>query len=84
MLTSFLLFAVGVGAPVIPLVPGSGWIAVLVSLLLGILGLFLVGVGITLTTGASLMKAGRRQVTLGMLASSLTFGLGRLVGDRLG
>lgn len=83
-LTSFLLFAVGAIVPVIPFVFGSGWLAVLFSLLLGILGLFLVGVGITLTTGAPLMKAGGRQVALGVLASSLTFGLGWLVGGRLG
>lgn len=83
-LTSFLLFAVGAIIPVLPFVFSSGWIAVLLSLLLGILGLFLVGIGITLTTGASLVKAGGRQVALGMLASALTFGLGWLVGGRLG
>ncbi len=83
-LTSFLLFAVGAIIPVIPFVFGSGWIAVLVSLLLGILGLFLVGLGITITTGAPLMKSGGRQVALGVLASALTFGLGWLVGGRLG
>lgn len=83
-LTSFLLFAVGAMIPVLPFVFGGGWIAVLLSLLLGILGLFLVGVGITLTTGAPLVKAGGRQVVLGLLASALTFSLGWLVGGRLG
>jgi VIT1/CCC1 family predicted Fe2+/Mn2+ transporter len=83
-LTSFLLFAVGAIVPVLPFVFDSGWLAMLFSLLLGILGLFLVGVGITLTTGAPLVKAGGRQVALGVLASSLTFGLGWLVGGRLG
>ena len=83
-ITSFMLFAVGAIVPVLPFAFGSGWIAVLVSLLLGILGLFVVGVGITLTTGAPLLKAGGRQVLLGLLASALTFGLGWLVGGRLG
>jgi VIT1/CCC1 family predicted Fe2+/Mn2+ transporter/rubrerythrin len=83
-ITSFMLFAVGAIVPVVPFAFGSGWIAVLVSLLLGILGLFVVGVGITLTTGAPLLKAGGRQVLLGLLASALTFGLGWLVGGRLG
>lgn len=83
-LTSFLLFAVGAIVPVLPFVFGGGWIAVLISLLLGILGLFLVGAGITLTTGAPLLKAGGRQVALGLLASALTFSLGWLVGGRLG
>lgn len=83
-ITSFLLFAVGAIVPVIPFAFGSGWIAVLVSLLLGVLGLFIVGLGITITTGAPLLKSGGRQVILGLLASALTFSLGWLVGSRLG
>lgn len=83
-LTSFLLFAVGALIPVLPFSFGSGWLAVFASLLLGILGLFIVGVGITLTTGAPLLKSGGRQVLLGVAASALTFGLGWLVGGHLG
>lgn len=83
-ITSFLLFAVGAAIPVLPFAFGGGWIAVLVSLLLGMLGLFVVGVGITLTTGAPLLKAGGRQVLLGVLAAAITFSLGWLVGGRLG
>jgi len=79
-----LLFAVGAIIPVIPFAFGSGWLAVLASLLLGILGLFIVGIGITLTTGAPLLKAGGRQVLLGVAASAITFALGWLVGGRLG
>src|SRR5260221_13401849 len=82
-ITSFMLFAVGAAIPVLPFVFGSGWMAVLVSLFLGILGLFIVGIGITLTTGASLLKSGGRQVLLGLLAAAITFGLGWLVGGRL-
>jgi len=83
-ITSFILFAVGAAIPVVPFAFGGGWIAVLASLLLGILGLFVVGVGITLTTGASLLKSGGRQVLLGLLAAAITFSLGWLVGGRLG
>ncbi len=83
-ITSFMLFAVGAIIPVLPFAFGSGWIAVLVSLLLGVLGLFVVGVGITLTTGAPLLKSGGRQVLLGLLASAITFSLGWLVSGRLG
>ena len=68
---------------VLPFAFGSGWMAVLVSVFLGILGLFIVGIGITLTTGASLLKSGGRQVLLGLLAAAITFGLGWLVGGRL-
>jgi len=83
-ITSFILCAVGAIIPVFPFAFGGGWIAVLLSLLLGTLGLFIVGVGITLTTGAPLLKSGGRQVLLGLLASAITFGLGWLVGGRLG
>lgn len=82
-ITSFLLFAVGAIIPVIPFAFSSGWLAVLISLLLGICGLFLVGIGITLTTGAPLLKSGGRQVLLGVAASAVTFSLGWLVGGRL-
>ncbi len=81
---SFMLFAVGAIIPVIPFAFGSGLVAVLFSLLLGILGLFIIGVGITLTTGASLLKSAGRQVLLGLAAAAITFGLGSLVGGRLG
>lgn len=83
-ITSFVLFAAGAIIPVLPFAFASGWSAVLVSLLLGMLGLFVVGAGITLTTGASLLISGGRQVALGVLASAITFGLGWLVGGRLG
>jgi VIT1/CCC1 family predicted Fe2+/Mn2+ transporter len=82
-ITSFMLFTVGAAIPVLPFVFGSGWIAVLASVLFSILGLFIVGLGITLTTGASLLKSGGRQVLLGLAAASITFGLGWLVGGRL-
>ncbi len=81
---SFMLFAVGAVIPVIPFAFGSGLIAVLVSLALGILGFFIIGVGITLTTGAPLLKSAGRQVLLGLAAAAITFGLGSLVGGRLG
>jgi vacuolar iron transporter family protein len=81
---SFILFAVGAVIPVIPFAFGSGTVAVLISLLLGTLGFFIVGVGITLTTGAPLLKSAGRQVLLGLAAAAITFGLGSLVGGRLG
>jgi len=81
---SFFLFAVGAVIPVIPFAFGSGLIAVLISLVLGILGFFIIGVGITLTTGAPLLKSAGRQILLGLAAASITFGLGSLVGGRLG
>jgi VIT1/CCC1 family predicted Fe2+/Mn2+ transporter len=51
---------------------------------LSVVGLFLIGAGITLTTGVPLLKAGGRQVLFGLAAAAITFGLGRLVGGALG
>jgi vacuolar iron transporter family protein len=81
---SFMLFAVGAIIPVIPFAFGSGTLAVLFSLFLGTLGFFIIGVGITLTTGAPLLKSAGRQVLLGLAAAAITFGLGSLVGGRIG
>jgi VIT1/CCC1 family predicted Fe2+/Mn2+ transporter len=81
---SFILFAIGAIIPVIPFAFGSGSVAVLISLLLGTLGFFIIGVGITLTTGAPLLRSAGRQILLGLAAAAITFALGSLVGGRLG
>ncbi len=83
-IASFLLFAVGAIIPVIPFIFLVSWPAVIMSIGLSILGLLLIGAGITLTTGAPLWKAGGRQVIMGVAAALITFGLGRLVGGALG
>lgn len=57
--------------------------AVVASLALSVLGLFAIGVSITLTTGTPLLKAGGRQVLFGMAAAAITFELGHLVGGAL-
>jgi VIT1/CCC1 family predicted Fe2+/Mn2+ transporter len=83
-ITSFLLFAAGAIIPVAPFAFGGGLAIVAISLALSAVGLFLIGAGITLTTGVPLLKAGGRQVLFGLAAAAITFGLGKLVGGRLG
>ncbi|HLZ21494.1 MAG TPA: VIT1/CCC1 family protein [Ktedonobacterales bacterium] len=83
-IASFLLFSLGALIPVLPFIFASGLGAVGISLGLSIIGLFLIGVGISLTTGVSVLRSGPRQVIMGMAAAGITFGLGRLVGGRLG
>jgi vacuolar iron transporter family protein len=83
-ITSFLLFAAGAIVPAIPFAFGGGLTTVIVSLALSTVGLFIIGAGITLTTGVPLLKAGGRQVLFGLAAAGITFGLGRLVGGRIG
>ncbi|MBE3557885.1 MAG: VIT1/CCC1 transporter family protein [Ktedonobacteraceae bacterium] len=83
-ITSFLLFSVGAVLPVLPFAFGSGLFVTGISFFIGVLGLFIIGFGITLTTGVPLIKAGGRQVLLGVAAAAITFALGLLVGGRLG
>lgn len=83
-IASFLLFSFGAMIPVLPFAFGTGFGTIAVSLLLSIAGLFLIGAGITLTTGTPLLKSGVRQIIMGLAAAAVTFGLGRLVGGRLG
>jgi VIT1/CCC1 family predicted Fe2+/Mn2+ transporter len=83
-ITSFLLFAAGAIIPAAPFAFGGGLAIVAISLALSVVGLFIIGAGITLTTGVPLLKAGGRQVLFGLMAAAITFGLGRLVGGALG
>lgn len=82
--TSFVLFALGAIVPVIPFIFLQGMAAVLVSVALSAVGLFIIGAGITLFTGRSVLFSGARQVLFGLAAAALTFGIGRLIGVNLG
>ncbi len=79
-LTSFGLFALGAIVPVISFFFMQGFGAVLTSLLLSSLALFLIGAAITLLTGRNVLFSGFRQVLFGLLAAGITFGIGRLIG----
>jgi VIT1/CCC1 family predicted Fe2+/Mn2+ transporter len=81
--TSFVLFAMGAIVPVAPYAFLTGMTAVIVSLILSALGLFVIGAGITLLTGRSVFASGTRQVLFGMVAAALTFSIGRLIGVTL-
>ncbi|MER3435113.1 MAG: rubrerythrin family protein [Leptolyngbya sp. ERB_1_1] len=78
--TSFFLFAIGAIIPVAPFFFVSGSTAVIASLICSGLGLFLIGAGITLLTGRSILYSGLRQVIFGFAAAGITFGVGRLLG----
>jgi vacuolar iron transporter family protein len=83
-LTSFFLFSMGAIIPVIPYTFLTGLNAVIVSMALSAVGLFIVGAGITLFTGRSVAYSGVRQVLFGLIAAAITFGIGRLIGGNLG
>jgi VIT1/CCC1 family predicted Fe2+/Mn2+ transporter len=82
--TSFLLFALGAIIPVAPFMFLKGITAVGASLLLSGLALFLIGAGITVLTGRSLLYSGSRQVLFGLAAAGITFSIGRWLGVSLG
>jgi len=82
--TSFFLFASGVFIPLFPYIFLHGLTAIIVSLAVGALALFLTGAAITLMTGKSVWFSGLRQVLIGILAAALVFGVGILIGVSIG
>jgi VIT1/CCC1 family predicted Fe2+/Mn2+ transporter len=62
----------------------EGTTAVIISLTLSVIGLFIIGAAITVITGRSALHSGLRQVLFGVVAAAITFGIGRLVGSTLG
>jgi predicted membrane protein (TIGR00267 family) len=77
---SFILFAIGAVIPVIPFMFTSGMQAILISVAMSAVGLFLIGAAITLFTGKNVWFSGFRQVIFGLAAAAITFGIGKLIG----
>jgi VIT1/CCC1 family predicted Fe2+/Mn2+ transporter len=82
--TSFFLFGFGALVPILPFFFAEGLTAVVASIVISVIALFVVGAAITVVTGASAVKTGGRQVLLGLFAAAVTFGLGALVGRAVG
>lgn len=82
--TSFFLFAFGALFPILPYLFWSGTLAILLSLILSGVGLFIIGAAITLMTGKSIWFSGTRQVLVGIAAAALTYGIGKLIGVSVG
>ncbi len=81
---SFLLSIVGAIFPVLPFAFLEGNTAVLTSLGLSSLALFTIGAATTIFTGSGVWFAGGRQLLLGWLAASVTFGIGHLFKVSIG
>jgi len=58
--------------------------AVITSLIFSTIGLFVIGAGITLFTGRSVLSSGGRQVLFGLAAAAITYLIGRLIGVNVG
>jgi VIT1/CCC1 family predicted Fe2+/Mn2+ transporter len=78
--TSFALFSIGAIVPVLPFFFISGNTAILLSLGLSFISLFLLGASITLYTGKKVIFSGVRQVLFGLVAASVTYSIGKLFG----
>jgi len=77
---SFIFFAIGAIIPVIPFFFLTGMNAVMLSVGMSAVGLFLIGAAITLFTGKNVWYSGFRQVLFGLAAAAITFGIGKLIG----
>jgi VIT1/CCC1 family predicted Fe2+/Mn2+ transporter len=83
-LSSFLLFAVGAAVPVLPFAAWSGGAAIAASAAFSAAVLFGIGAAIALLSGRPILRAGVRQLALGLAAAGVTFGLGKLLGVAIG
>ena len=77
---SFVPFTIGAAVPVLPFAFLSGTAATVTSVAASACGLFALGSAITLLTHRSAVRAGARQLVIGLAAAAVTFAIGRLVG----
>ncbi len=78
--TSFVLFAIGAIVPLFPFLIFTGIPAIVVSVVVSTIGLFIIGAGITLMTGRSVWFSGARMVLIGLAAALVTFVIGKIIG----
>ncbi|HEV8534333.1 MAG TPA: VIT1/CCC1 transporter family protein [Candidatus Limnocylindria bacterium] len=74
--TSFAMFAAGALVPLVSF-------AIVAAAVLSALALFAVGALVTVITGQSALRAGVRQLAIGVAAAAITFGIGRLLGTAI-
>lgn len=77
---SCIAFAIGALVPLVPYLLTSGTNALVGALALAFVSLFLVGAGVSLLTGRSLLFSGMRQVVIGAVAAAVTFAVGSFIG----
>ncbi len=77
---SFVPFTIGAAVPVLPFVFLSGTSATATSVAASAAGLFRLGSAITLLTHRGVVRAGTRQLVIGLAAAAVTFGIGRRIG----
>jgi VIT1/CCC1 family predicted Fe2+/Mn2+ transporter len=78
--SSFLAFSVGAMVPLLPWFFLKGSVAVVLSVMLGAIAAVVVGAALAQFTGRSPVRSALRQLLIAVLAASVTFGIGKLVG----
>jgi len=79
-LYSFVAFGGGALLPLLPFLLGHGTPALVSSVGLALIALFVVGAGVSLLTGRSAIYSGVRQVVIGAAAAVVTFIVGTIIG----
>jgi VIT1/CCC1 family predicted Fe2+/Mn2+ transporter len=79
-ISSFVLFTVGALAPLSPWFFGGGTLAIWWSIILTLLGSFVVGGYISNSGGRNIAYGGLRQLGIVILASAVTYGVGYIFG----
>ena len=79
-IASFFLFAIGAIVPVIPFFFLTGGAAVMTSMTMAGIGLFLLGAATAVVTGTGLLRTGGRSLLLGIIAAGATYGIGTALG----
>ncbi|MCG9792884.1 VIT1/CCC1 transporter family protein [Flavobacterium algicola] len=82
-IASFILFSIGAIIPLYPFIILDGKNAIYLSVGSSFVGLFGIGAAITLLTGKSALFSGIRQVSFGLAAAAITYGIGSLIGVSL-
>jgi VIT1/CCC1 family predicted Fe2+/Mn2+ transporter len=82
-ITSFVLFTLGAIIPVAPFMFSDGLTAIITSIGLSMVGMFVIGAAITLFTGRPVFVSGARQMVFGLAAALVTFTIGKLIGINL-
>jgi VIT1/CCC1 family predicted Fe2+/Mn2+ transporter len=80
---SFIAFTAGAFIPLLPYLVATGGTAFAACLIASLVALVLLGLGIGRMTRRPLLFTAVRQVLLGGVAATVTFGVGRLVGGQL-
>jgi VIT1/CCC1 family predicted Fe2+/Mn2+ transporter len=81
-LSSFIAFSIGALLPLVPWFFDSGTRAIVASVAIGVLASFGLGWTLAIFTGRSRLRSALRQLGIAVVAASVTYGVGALVGVR--